>query len=301
MALLAEQYLPPVQENGFQTNKDAVFGGNLTVTGTFTQSGTIALNGNVTIGDAATDTLTLTAQVTTDLTFVKEVNHVVSVATSTTATAVGGNLSVTAGAGATSGNGGIASLTGGVAGVTGAGGVSRVVGGAGGATSGAGGAAQLTGGAGTAGNGNGGDVVVTGGAAHGSGISGKIMNRSLASVSQGTPTAKTVSATLTAAEVLAGIITVNQAGAGSSAQQLPTATDLDTALPGFAAGDAFDFSVINTSTVDAEDASVTTNTGWTLVGSMDIHAYSAAGSLNSSGRFRARKTGAAAWTLYRIA
>jgi len=118
---------------------------------------------------------------------------------------------------------------------------------------------------------------------------------------QGAPAAKTVSATLTAAEVLTGIITVNQAGGATSAQQLPTAADMDTALPRFAAGDAFDFSVINTSTVDAEDASVTTNTGWTLVGSMDIHAYSAAGSLNSSARFRARKTGAAAWTLYRLA
>lgn len=39
---------------------------------------------------------------------------------------------------------------------------------------------------------------------------------------------------------------------------------------------------------------------WTLVGNMDVPAYSAAGSLNSSGRFRARKTGAGAWVLYRI-
>lgn len=118
---------------------------------------------------------------------------------------------------------------------------------------------------------------------------------------QATPTAKTVSATLTAEEVLAGIITVNQAGGATSAQQLPTVADLETALTGEANDDAFDFSVINTSTVDAEDASITTNTGWTLVGSMDIHAYSAAGSLNSSALFRARKTGSGAWTLYRIA
>lgn len=118
---------------------------------------------------------------------------------------------------------------------------------------------------------------------------------------QGAPTAKTVSATLTAAEILAGIVTVNQAAGATSAQQLPTVADLETALTGEANDDAFDFSVINTSTVDAEDASITTNTGWTLVGSMDIHAYSAAGSLNSSALFRARKTGSSAWTLYRIA
>lgn len=119
-------------------------------------------------------------------------------------------------------------------------------------------------------------------------------------IAQGAPTAATVSATLTAAALLTGIITVNQAAAGASAQQLPLATDLDTALPTAGAGDSFDFSVINISTVDAEDASVTTNTGWTLVGNMDVPAYSAAGSLNSSGRFRARKTGAGAWVLYRI-
>lgn len=119
-------------------------------------------------------------------------------------------------------------------------------------------------------------------------------------IKQGAPTAKTVSATLTAAELLTRIITVNQAAAGASAQQLPLASAMDTALSDFVAGDAFDFSVINTSTVDAEDASITTNTGWTLVGNMDVPAYSAAGSLNSSGLFRARKTGTAAWTLYRI-
>jgi len=130
---------------------------------------------------------------------------------------------------------------------------------------------------------------------------GTLANRGTLIVAQGTQTAKTTSATLTAAEVLAGIITVNQGAAGASAQQLPTAADLDTALPDWVANDAFDFSVINISTVDAEDASVTTNTGWTLVGNMDIPAYSTAGSLNSSARFRARKTAAGAWTLYRIA
>ena len=130
--------------------------------------------------------------------------------------------------------------------------------------------------------------------------SGGILMRSSVSVKQSAPAAKTTSSTLATTDLLAGIITVNQAGGATSAQQLPLASDLDTTLNSFAADDAFDFSVINTSTVDAEDASITTNTGWTLVGNLDIHAYSAAGSLNSSARFRARKTGTAAWTLYRI-
>ncbi|PWB94664.1 hypothetical protein [Methylosinus sporium] len=129
---------------------------------------------------------------------------------------------------------------------------------------------------------------------------GLIENAGVYAIVQGAPTAKTVSATLTAAEILAGIITVNQAAGAASALQLPLATAMDTALPAFGANSSFDFSVINISTVDAEDASLTTNTGWTLVGSMDIPAYSAAGSLNSSGRFRARRTAAGAWTLYRL-
>lgn len=118
---------------------------------------------------------------------------------------------------------------------------------------------------------------------------------------QGAPAAKTVSGTMTAANLLTGIITVNQGAGAASAQQLPLAADLDAALPQAVTNSSFDFSVINTSTVDAEDASVTTNTGWSLVGSMDVQAHSSLAAQGSSARFRARKTGAGAWTLYRIA
>lgn len=121
---------------------------------------------------------------------------------------------------------------------------------------------------------------------------------------QAAPTQKTTSSTLTAAEVLAGIIAIAQGAGSTSAQQLPTATDFETAVAAIktvANDDAVDFHVINYSTVDAEDASITTNTGWTLVGSMDIHAYSAAGSLNSSAHFRARRTSANNWMLFRLA
>jgi hypothetical protein len=118
-------------------------------------------------------------------------------------------------------------------------------------------------------------------------------------VTQGAQNAQTVSATLTAANLLTGIITVAQGAAGASALQLPLATDLDAALPAAAANQAFDFSLINISTVAAESASITTNTGWTLVGDMDVAANSAA-TTKSAGRFRARKTGTGAWTLYRL-
>lgn len=114
------------------------------------------------------------------------------------------------------------------------------------------------------------------------------------------PIAKTTDVTLTGAELLAGIITVNQGAAGASALTLPLATAMDTAMPEAVAGTAFDFSVINISTVAAEDATVTTNTGWTLVGGMVVESRDS-DRANSSGRFRARKTATGAWTLYRLA
>ncbi len=212
----------------------------------------------------------------------------------------GGSATIKGGTSSTSANaGGAAAVLGGQPGATGVGGAANVTGGAGGATSGTGGAANITGGAGTNGNANGGAVVITGGAANGSGFAGAIIERGVRLISQGTPTAKTVSATLTAAELRPGIITVNQGGAGASALQMPDATAMSAGFPNAADGDAFDFSLINISTVAAEDASITTNTGWTLVGDMDV-ASNAAATDKSAGRFRARRTGATAWTLYRL-
>ncbi len=272
--------------------------------------------------------------VATNLTYTKEVNHTESVTTSTTATANGGNLSVAAGVGATTGTGGTytaaagaggnngiggashfkggasgggnnaggaTDLTGGAGAGTGAGGVAAVVGGASGAgVTGKGGAAQVTGGAALSTNDDGGSVVLTGGAKAGSGIAGLVFNKSMVVQKQGTPTAKTVSATLTAAELLAGIITVNQAAGAPSALQFPTGTAIQNALPtAFAADDSFDVYIINTSTVDAEDASVTVNTDVTIVGSPDIVAHSGI-TLNSSATFRFRKTADHVFVAYRI-
>lgn len=259
-------------------------GTTTTVTGTET---VIASEVTLAANNLLQGSSTGVGEAVTDITLPKEGARTVTIATTTTAATAGGALTVKAATGATTGAGGAVSVAGGASGV--------------GAT-GNGGAANVTGGAAASTNGNGGDVVLTGGAKTGSGVAGNTMSRSpIFGRKQGAQTAKTTSATLTAAEVLAKIITVNQGGAGVSAQQLPTCADLDTALPGFTTDDSFDFSVINISVVDAEDASVTTNTGWTLVGNMDVHAYSAAGSLNSSAMFRARKTGAATWTLYRVA
>jgi energy-converting hydrogenase Eha subunit B len=74
---------------------------------------------------------------------------------------------------------------------------------------------------------------------------------------------------------------------------------MDTAFPNAGTNFAFEFSLINISTTDAEDATILTADGWTLVGNMEVQAASAL-TLNTSGRFCARKTGTGAWTLYRL-
>jgi hypothetical protein len=122
---------------------------------------------------------------------------------------------------------------------------------------------------------------------------------------QGAPAAKTTSTTLTAAELLGGIITGNQGAAGAATYTLPLATDLESALlaihPNLQVDDSFDFVLINLSTVAAEDITVATNTGWTLVGDMVVDSNDQAAGSYPRAIFRVRRTAANAYTLYRIA
>jgi hypothetical protein len=121
---------------------------------------------------------------------------------------------------------------------------------------------------------------------------------SLVVVPQGAPSAKTVSSTMTAAQVLAGLITVTQGAGANSAQQMPTGQALQDALPSsFGIGDAFDFSIINLGGA-SETATLTVNTDVTIVGRavVDVAATTASG----SGRFRVRKTADHVFVVYRI-
>jgi hypothetical protein len=121
----------------------------------------------------------------------------------------------------------------------------------------------------------------------------------LVSKPQGAPAAKTVSATLTAAELLSGIITVTQGAGAPSAQQAPTGTAIQAALPSdFAAGDSFDISIINLGGA-SEVASLTVNTDVTIVGNAAIPVP--ATGVQSSGMFRFRKTADHVFVAYRIA
>lgn len=126
------------------------------------------------------------------------------------------------------------------------------------------------------------------------------VNANVALMNTSSPVALTVSGLLTPAELLAGIITITQGAGAASAQQLPTGAALQAALPaGFAVNDYFDVSVINASVVDLEDATITTNTGMTLVGSMDFPAHSGP-TIPSSGILRFMMTAPQAFSVYRI-
>lgn len=131
-------------------------------------------------------------------------------------------------------------------------------------------------------------------------VAGTIFNRGLLVLKTGTPAAKTTSATLTVAEVMGGIITANQGGAGAATYTTPTATLIEAAMPvGFALNDSFDLAVVNISTVAAETATIAGGSGVTVVGNPTVAANSATTTI-SNGTFRFRKVSVGAWTVYRV-
>lgn len=104
---------------------------------------------------------------------------------------------------------------------------------------------------------------------------------------QTAPAAYTAAATLVPSDLVNGIITLN---AGSDQNlQLPLAADVDEAIPSAKVNSAVQFSVI---ALGAGGATLTTNTGWSLVGVAKVTAQN---------RYAARKTGDGTWSLYQIA
>ena len=107
---------------------------------------------------------------------------------------------------------------------------------------------------------------------------------------QGAPTALTAAATVTAAQLANGLFTFNGTAGNMT---LPTVADLEAGISSASkVNAAFDFYVVN---IDggSDDVTVATNTGWTLVGVMQVDNA-------TSGHFRARKTGDGSWTCYRL-
>ncbi len=106
------------------------------------------------------------------------------------------------------------------------------------------------------------------------------------------PVTYTAGATLTVADLEAGLVVYNAGGANNLA--LPAVTGVggvDAEISSAKVNSSFDFVLLCTG---AGAGTLTTGTGWTLVGS-------GAGEAGKAVGFRARKTGDGTYTLYRIA
>jgi len=114
------------------------------------------------------------------------------------------------------------------------------------------------------------------------------------------PATATVTATLTAAQVLNGIL-LGSPGSSAAAYTLPTVTDLEAALPSAVkVGASFDFSVINVDGSSSGVITITTNTGWSIGTSGSQGLMTIAATAGTTQAYRARKTGVGTWALYRI-
>ena len=108
-------------------------------------------------------------------------------------------------------------------------------------------------------------------------------------IKQATPVTQSTAATLTAAQLTAGIIQTNPAGAINLTLPTVAATEAATS---FQIGEGWDFDVINLNATNAATI-LTGGAGWTLTGNMAV-------ALSTSARFRIHKTAAATFTLYRL-
>jgi len=110
------------------------------------------------------------------------------------------------------------------------------------------------------------------------------------------PVTATTTTTFTAAQVLNGLILVNSGITANVAYTLPTVADLEAVLINSdKVGTSFTFRVVNLGT-SSGTATITTNTGWTITGSLTM-----AIPITTGAMLLARKSAAGAWTLYRVA
>ena len=112
---------------------------------------------------------------------------------------------------------------------------------------------------------------------------------------QSAPATATSTATLTIAQLVTGIV-LGSPGGSAASYTLPTVALTEATLVNARVDSSFDFSIINVDGSGSGVITVLVGTGWTITGLATI-----AATAGTTGRFRARKTGATTWTLYRLA
>ena len=102
-------------------------------------------------------------------------------------------------------------------------------------------------------------------------------------------------ATLTAAQVLTGILLVGSGATTAQTYTLPTVALLEATLSNSdKVGTAFEFRVVNLGT-SSGTAIIAAGTGWTVTGSLTMTVP-----VTTGATMVARKSAAGAWTLYRV-
>jgi hypothetical protein len=108
------------------------------------------------------------------------------------------------------------------------------------------------------------------------------------------------SVTITAANLAAGVCTMDAGSTSAGTYVFPTGALIDAAFPSLKVGSTFDCSFINIGDDAGNDVTFTAGAGNTLVGN-DVIQDALTKTNNTSGTFRFRKTGDAAYSIYRIA
>ena len=109
------------------------------------------------------------------------------------------------------------------------------------------------------------------------------------------PVSVAATATLTAAQVLNGILIVGSGATAAQTYTLPTVALLEAALTNSdKVGTSFEFRVVNIGT-SSGTAIIAAGTGWTVTGSLTMTVP-----ITTGATMVARKSAVGAWTLYRV-
>ena len=109
------------------------------------------------------------------------------------------------------------------------------------------------------------------------------------------PVSVAATATLTAAQVLNGILIVGSGATSAQTYTLPTVALLEAALSNSdKVGTSFEFRVVNIGT-SSGTAIIAAGTGWTVTGSLTMTVP-----ITTGATMVARKSAVGAWTLYRV-
>jgi hypothetical protein len=116
---------------------------------------------------------------------------------------------------------------------------------------------------------------------------------------QAAPQTATTTATLTAAQITGGIL-VGTAGTGAVTYTMPTATAIDAVFTNAKVNSTFELTVINLGTSSGV-ITMAVGTGITAVGNLLVAITGSAAGVGGAAQFLFRKTGDAAYTVYRTA